>query len=145
MQAEWQTVQTLIRAFWLGSTLFAQICLSKHFGSFWYMQTRVCFSMIFLYCLPFLRHLLDALLYGKIIHFKFTVIILSFRTDIPGQTVQTKIWLLFEEQSDQGLHCLQFHLHLLEALQYGKASCSNFRVITTNFSYVQIFRIFTVE
>ena len=23
--------------------------------------------------------------------------------------------------SDQGLHCLQFHLHLLDALLYGKA------------------------
>ena len=29
--------------------------------------------------------------------------------------------LLEEEQSDQGLHCLQFHLHLLNALFYGKA------------------------
>ena len=32
----------------------------------------------------------------------------------PGQTVQTQIRL--EEQSDQGLHCLQFSLHLLNAL-----------------------------
>ena len=32
-----------------------------------------------------------------------TVIILNFRTDRSGQT---------EEQSDQGLHCLLFHLHL---------------------------------
>ena len=71
--------------------------------------------------------------------------ILSFRTDMPGQTVQTKIWLLIEEQSDQGLHCLQLHLHLLEALQYGKACGSNFRVITANFSDVQTFRIFTIE
>ena len=30
-----------------------------------------------------------------------------------GQTVQTKIRLLLEEQSDQSLHCLLFHLHLL--------------------------------
>ena len=28
-----------------------------------------------------------------------------------GQTVQTQIRLLLEEQSDQGLHCLLFHLH----------------------------------
>ena len=35
------------------------------------------------------------------------VMILSFRTDMPGQTVQTQIRLLLEEQSDQGLHCLQ--------------------------------------
>ena len=36
-----------------------------------------------------------------------TVIILNFRTDRSGQTVQTQIRL--EEQSDQGLHCLLFH------------------------------------
>ena len=47
-----------------------------------------------------------------------TVVILSFRA---GQTVQTQIKLLLEEQSDQGLHCLQFHLHILEVLLYGKA------------------------
>ena len=47
------------------------------------------------------------------------------------------------EQSDQDLHCLQFHLHLLEALFMKKLCCSNFRVITANFSDVRIFRIFT--
>ena len=31
---------------------------------------------------------------------------LSFRTDRPGQTVQTQIRLLLEEQSDQGLRIL---------------------------------------
>ena len=35
----------------------------------------------------------------------------KFRTDRSGQT----------EQSDQGLHCLQFGLHLLGALLFGKA------------------------
>ena len=50
-----------------------------------------------------------------------TVMILSFRTDRSGQTVQTQIRLLLEEQSDQGLHCLQFRLHLLGALFFGKA------------------------
>ena len=44
------------------------------------------------------------------------VMFLSFRTDRSGQTVQTQIRLLLEEQSDQGLHCLQFSLHLLAAL-----------------------------
>ena len=38
----------------------------------------------------------------------------SFRTDRSGQTVQT------QEQSDHGLHCLQFRLHLLGALLFGK-------------------------
>ena len=47
--------------------------------------------------------------------------ILSFRTDMPGQTVQTQIRLLLEEQSDQGLHCLPFRLHCLGSLLYGRA------------------------
>ena len=51
-----------------------------------------------------------------------TVMILSFRTDRPGQTVQTQIRLLLEEQSDQGLHCLQFRLHRLDSLLYGRAT-----------------------
>ena len=41
-----------------------------------------------------------------------TVMILSFRTDMPGQTVQTQIRLLLE----QGLHCLPFGLHFLDTL-----------------------------
>ena len=43
--------------------------------------------------------------------FLATVMTLSFRTDRSGQTVQTQIRLLLEVQSDQGLHCLLFHLH----------------------------------
>ena len=48
--------------------------------------------------------------------------ILSFRTYRPGQTVQTQIRLLLEEQSYQGLHCLPFRLHRLDSLLYGKAT-----------------------
>ena len=51
-----------------------------------------------------------------------TVMILSFRTDRPGQTVQTQIRLLLEEQSDQGLHCMPFRLHRLDSLLYGKST-----------------------
>ena len=51
-----------------------------------------------------------------------TVMILSFRTDMLGQTMQTQIRLLLEEQSDQGLHCLPFHLHRLDSLLYGRAT-----------------------
>ena len=43
--------------------------------------------------------------------YMYTVIILNFRTDRPGQTVQTQ-----EEQSDQSLHCLQFHLHFFDEI-----------------------------
>ena len=50
-----------------------------------------------------------------------TVMIPSFRTDMPRQTVQTQIRLLLEEQSDQGLQCLPFRLHRLDSLLYGRA------------------------
>ena len=43
-----------------------------------------------------------------------TLKILSFLTDRSGQTMKTQIRLLLQEQSDQGLHCLLFHPHLLE-------------------------------
>ena len=70
---------------------------------------------------------------------------LSCRTDRSGHTVQTQISLLLEEQFDQGLHCLQFPLHLLDALLYKETpSCSTFRVITTNILGVQNVRIFTI-
>ena len=49
----------------------------------------------------------------------FTVQILCIGTDGTDwsqQTVQTKIRLLLKKQSDQGLRCLLFHQHLLDAL-----------------------------
>ena len=45
-----------------------------------------------------------------------TVQILCIGTGRPQQTVQTKIRLLLKKQSDQGLRCLPFHQHLLDAL-----------------------------
>ena len=53
--------------------------------------------------------------------------ILIFWTDRSGQTVQTQIRLLLEEQSDQGLHCLQFRLHFFGALLFGKAMLFKFQ------------------
>ena len=55
-----------------------------------------------------------------------TVMILSFRTDRSGQTVQTQIRLLLEEQSDQGFHCLLFHLHLFDEIPKGLTSLFEF-------------------
>ena len=46
-----------------------------------------------------------------LLNISYTVMILSFQTDMLKQTVQTQIRLLLEEQSDQGIHCLLFHLH----------------------------------
>ena len=48
--------------------------------------------------------------------FSCTVQILCIGTDRSQQTVQTKIRLLLKKQSDQGLRCLPFHQHLLDAL-----------------------------
>ena len=55
-----------------------------------------------------------------------TVMILSFQTYRSRQTVQTQIRLLLEEQSglleeqsDQGLHCLLFHLQLFNIIPQG--------------------------
>ena len=55
-----------------------------------------------------------------------TVMILGFRTNKSEQTMQTQIRLLLEEQSDQGLHCLLFNLHLFDEIPYGLASLFEF-------------------
>ena len=64
---------------------------------------------------------------------KTTLMILSVRTDRSGQTVQTQVRLFLEEQSDQGLHCLQFPLHLLMLDSIVEPHCSNFRISTAVF------------
>ena len=47
---------------------------------------------------------------------------LCFRTHVSWHTVQIQIRLLLEEQSDQGLHCLLFNLHLFDKIPKGLAS-----------------------
>ena len=42
------------------------------------------------------------------------------------QTVETQIRLPLEEQSDQGLHCLLFHLHHFDEIPKGLASFLEF-------------------
>ena len=54
--------------------------------------------------------------------------------------MQTQIRLLLEEQFDQGLHCLLFHLHHFDKVPYGFASLFEFLV---DFG-VPKFRDFTV-
>ena len=49
-----------------------------------------------------------------------TVIILNIGTDRSEQTVQTQIRLLVVEQSDQGLLCLLFCLHLFNTILHCK-------------------------
>ena len=65
-----------------------------------------------------------------------------FRTDRFGQTVQTQIRLLLEEQSDQGLHCLLFHLSLTKYAAVW-SFCLNFRC--PKISGVRKFRNFKVH
>ena len=68
--------------------------------------------------------------FGPVLHYcqktyekvTFTVMILSFWADRSGQTVQTQIRLLLEEQSDQGLHCLLLHLHHFDKISLDLAS-----------------------
>ena len=55
-----------------------------------------------------------------------TFMTLSFQTDRSGQTVQTQIRLLLEEQSDQGLHCLLFYLHHFNKIHVPKSLASLF-------------------
>ena len=55
-----------------------------------------------------------------------TVMIQCFRTHGSGQSVQTQIRLLLGDQSDQGLHCLLFHLHLFDEITKGLASFHEF-------------------
>ena len=74
-----------------------------------------------------------------------TVIILNIGTDRSEQTVQTQIRLLLMEQSDQGLLCLLFCLHLLNTILHCNYNCSNCRTIMVIISGVPVFRIFTVR
>ena len=62
--------------------------------------------------------------------------ILSLWTDRPGQTVQSQIRLLLEEQSDQGLHSLPFRLHRLDSLLYGRATEFKFKSDNNNLFWV---------
>ena len=70
--------------------------------------------------------------------------ILNFRTDRSGQTLQTQVRLLLEEQSDQGLHCLLFQLHVFDKIPSDLASLFEFEVNYGNISCVRKFRNFTV-
>ena len=50
-----------------------------------------------------------------------------------------------DQTADQGLHCFQSPLHLLDALLQGKASFFNFKGDYSKFSGVRNFRIFTED
>ena len=68
-----------------------------------------------------------------------TVMILSFRTDMPGQTVQTQISSVIRVYTVCHSVCIVWtHYSMVEP------HSSNFRMITTNFLGVRIFRKFMV-
>ena len=62
----------------------------------------------------------------------FTLMILCFQRD--GH------WQL-EEQSDQGLHCLPFHLHPMDKFSMKRPLCLNFRVIIGQQTFRVSFRV----
>ena len=68
-------------------------------------------------------------------------VLFSCWTLFSHQTTIMNLNLWIEEQSDLGLHCLPFHLHLLDTLLYDKpcAHGSNFRMITTIFWVSEFF------
>ena len=92
------------------------------------MKEKYQIGMIKLFMTPYFRRdRVQIIFYLQYFQNTIIVMILSFRTGRSGQTVQTQTQLL-EEQSDQGLHCLHFHLHLLNALLpvYGKDALFKF-------------------
>ena len=48
----------------------------------------------------------------------YTIKIQNIGTDGSDQTVKVQIRLFFEKQSNQGLHCLQVHQHLLDIFMH---------------------------
>ena len=60
--------------------------------------------------------------------------------------MQTQIRLLLEEQSDQDLHCLLYHLHSFSFASFRDITpfSLNFRVFTVKLLGVRKFRMFTV-
>ena len=91
-------------------------------------MSATCFTENFLAAWP--RTTLASLHLKTVDQNPSTIMILSFWTDRSGQTVQTQIRL--EEQSNRGLHCLQFPLLWMHYSEV-KLPCSTFRVITANF------------
>ena len=79
-------------------------------------------------------------LYIKNLTLIITVMILSFQTDMPGQTVQTQIRssLIRVYTVCHSVYIIWTHYSMVEP------HSSNFRVITTIFVGVRIFRKFTV-
>ena len=77
----------------------------------------------------------------NIFNFKLTILILSFRTDMPAQTVQTQIRLLLIRVYTicHSVCIVWTHYTVVEP------HSSHFRVITTNVLGVRKFRKFTVN
>ena len=72
--------------------------------------------------------------------------ILNMRTDSSEHSVQALIRLLLKEQSDQGLHCLPFHLHHLDTFYcIEKPNCSFDSAVIILRERVLILRSFMVH
>ena len=71
-------------------------------------------------------------------------ILFNIETDRSEQAMQTQISLLLEEQSDLGLHCLLFHLNILDKRLFGKAILFNFKHDYSNSIWSLNFKDFKV-
>ena len=98
---------TLQDFFW--SNIRNKFCSSEVLLDNYYISNVVLWA----YCISIIKRPRDVAPYKKK---GSTVHILCIGTDRSQQTVQTKIRLLLKKQSDQGLRCLPFHQHLLDAL-----------------------------
>ena len=68
-----------------------------------------------------------------------TIKVLSIGTDRSAQTV-----LILQEQTDQGLYCFHFNLHLLDTLLHCVTELFIFMAVSETFSGAQMFRLFYV-
>ena len=70
----------------------------------------------------------------------------SATISLDGSNHLNVIWILhLQNHSGQGLYCLPFRLHLLDALLCGKTIHFQFRIISAIFSGVRIFPNFSVH
>ena len=87
--------------------------MAKHFQVYGYTSGKATLSILVLPLFSKGDQLLKEFAPSKGVS---TIQILCIGTDRSQQTVQIKIRLLLKKQSDQGLRCLPFHQHLLDAL-----------------------------
>ena len=115
------------------STLFAQTCLSENLGS----KRQVPFSHVFKGVIIY-----QTIITSLVLQLVYTNDAKFFDKQIRANSEQLDQAVLKEDQSDQHLHCLLFHLHLLVAFLCDNTALFNFRIITAIFTGVQILHLY---